>query len=103
MKETLESGISDDVWANLMRQILSGKYGVCTFYTYLFFFCHFSYRRFPTGLSILHAAKIIHRDIKPQNLLMTVTGDLKIADFGISRLAEGTDGSTTYPSPLFLC
>ena len=48
------------------------------------------------GLSILHQAKIIHRDIKPHNILMTVNGDLKIADFGISRFLENTEAGTTY-------
>ncbi len=38
------------------------------------------------GLAAIHRAGIIHRDIKPQNLLLTEEGSIKIADFGIADL-----------------
>ncbi|KAE9025958.1 Cyclin-dependent kinase 2 [Phytophthora rubi] len=37
------------------------------------------------GLAFSHSRGIMHRDLKPQNLLVNVTGELKIADFGLAR------------------
>ncbi|MFD1860033.1 Stk1 family PASTA domain-containing Ser/Thr kinase [Aeromicrobium camelliae] len=37
------------------------------------------------ALSEAHAAKLIHRDVKPENVLITPTGEVKVADFGLAR------------------
>jgi serine/threonine protein kinase len=42
------------------------------------------------GLEHAHEAGLVHRDIKPQNLLIMTDGTLKIADFGIARSVDGT-------------
>ncbi|KAI1291905.1 Cyclin-dependent kinase 14 [Halotydeus destructor] len=37
------------------------------------------------GLAYCHERRILHRDLKPQNLLISETGELKLADFGLAR------------------
>ena len=43
------------------------------------------------GLTAIHEAGIIHRDIKPQNIMVLPNGVVKVMDFGIARTAEGSD------------
>nr|XP_020447698.1 cyclin-dependent kinase 15 isoform X2 [Monopterus albus] len=37
------------------------------------------------GLGYIHSRRILHRDLKPQNLLISHLGELKLADFGLAR------------------
>jgi tRNA A-37 threonylcarbamoyl transferase component Bud32 len=42
-----------------------------------------------SGLAYAHSLGVTHRDIKPANVIITQAGQVKIADFGIARLADG--------------
>ena len=47
------------------------------------------------GLANIHDKNVVHRDIKPQNVLLTEDGSVKIADFGLSkRMKGGRNGRT---------
>ena len=61
-----------------------------------------------SGLAHAHERGIIHRDIKPQNILLDERGSPKLADFGIARALDGTTshgragsflGTADYSSP----
>lgn len=63
------------------------------------------------GLAHIHDSKIIHRDIKPGNVMITSSGAVKIADFGIARQEESGErmtrtnerlGTTEYMAPELL-
>lgn len=47
------------------------------------------------GLSAAHKKSVIHRDIKPQNIIMTEGGVLKVTDFGIARATTQATQSTS--------
>lgn len=53
------------------------------------------------GISVIHENRIEHRDLKPQNVLITDSGLVKIADFGLARLYKPNSVQTSVVATLW--
>merc|ERR1740127_212792 len=54
--------------------------------------CQFFLYQILRGLKYVHSAEVIHRDLKPRNLLVNSNCDLKICDYGLARAHYPEDG-----------
>ena len=51
-------------------------------------FAKYIFRQIILGLQYVHSKGVLHRDIKLDNILLTSEGDVKICDFGVSKLIQ---------------
>lgn len=54
------------------------------------------------GVAHAHEAQILHRDLRPANVLVSESGALKVADFGTSRVLERSHATTVIGSPPYM-
>ncbi|CAG0923389.1 unnamed protein product [Notodromas monacha] len=48
------------------------------------------------GLEYLHSSSVVYRDLKPENLMVTETGYIRISDMGFARLLKGYQRAWTF-------
>jgi len=65
--------------------------------------CQFFLYQILRGLKYVHSAQVIHRDLKPRNLLVNSNCDLKICDFGLARVNFSDKEFRTCPMTEYVC
>jgi serine/threonine protein kinase/WD40 repeat protein len=62
-------------------------------------------KQLASGLDYAHKAGVVHRDLKPQNILIDAQGDVYLSDFGIAKVMETTarlTGSELLGTPMYM-
>ena len=52
-------------------------------------------REIAAGLAYAHEQRVLHRDVKPENILIFADGRAALGDFGTARFAKGAPGTVT--------
>jgi len=65
--------------------------------------CQFFLYQILRGMKFIHSAEVIHRDLKPRNLLVNSNCDLKICDFGLARVKFSNEEFVQCPMTEYVC
>ena len=66
-------------------------------------YCKKYLKQLACGLEYLHSNNILHRDLKPQNILLTDSYDIKLTDFGFARIIDKNEMiNTLCGSPMYM-
>lgn len=65
--------------------------------------CQFFLYQILRGMKYVHSAQVIHRDLKPRNLLVNANCDLKICDFGLARVSFTEREFQACPMTEYVC
>jgi len=65
--------------------------------------CQFFLYQILRGLKYIHSAEVIHRDLKPRNLLVNCNCDLKICDYGLARVNFPSEEFRACPMTEYVC
>mmetsp|Transcript_36892 Transcript_36892/g.59168 ORF Transcript_36892/g.59168 Transcript_36892/m.59168 type:complete len:406 (-) Transcript_36892:119-1336(-) len=65
--------------------------------------CQFFLYQILRGIKYVHSAQVIHRDLKPRNLLVNSNCDLKICDFGLARVHFSDKAGWMCPMTEYVC
>lgn len=65
--------------------------------------CQFFLYQILRGMKYVHSAEVIHRDLKPRNLLVNSNCDLKICDFGLARVNFSDEEFKVCPMTEYVC
>jgi tetratricopeptide (TPR) repeat protein len=53
------------------------------------------------GLAAAHEKELVHRDFKPDNVMVSASGQVRVMDFGLARIADGRPLAPDAPRPVF--